>query len=217
MSYRSYLVDELSKAAVRKGSVIQILSSQDIIKRGIRSYETTVVYFFCDSSDPRSLKLQNILGTIIRQLLETIVISETLEKQIETYFRPETRVATEEELFTLLLDVLQSYTNIYILIDGLDECNKEDINRILPMLSQLLKSEIPLLKIALFSREQTTIANTLKGYPSVRVTSDKISLDISSFIKETVESKIGCGQLCISEPLLKTEVINALINGAQGM
>lgn len=197
--------------------MIEPLSSQDIIKRGISGHQTIVIFYFCDSSDPRSLKLGNILGTIIRQLLETIVISEVIEKQIESCFRPHGRVATEEELFTLLLDAVKSFSEIYILIDGLDECDKDDINKILPMLSQLLRSTRPLLKIALFSREENNIANAVKSFPRVRVSSDKISLDLSTFIKETVESKIVCGHLCISEPLLKVEVINALIDGAQGM
>lgn len=202
---------------MKKGFVLEPLSNQDIIKRGIKGYETTVVYYYCDSSDSRSLKLQNILGTIIRQLLETIVISEALEQQIDKYFRPQTRVATEEELFTLLSDAAQNFSNMYLLIDGLDECDKEDIDKILSVLGQLLRSQRPLIKIALFSREEKTIANALKSYSRVRVSSDKISLDLSIFIQETVESKINCGRLCVSDPSLKKEVINALINGAQGM
>ena len=217
MVYRSYLVDELSKDAVRKGFVIQTPSSQDIIKKNIRSFETSIVYYYCDSSDPRTLKLSSILGTIIRQLLEKVVISETLEKQIERYFRPGIRVATEEELFAILLEALQNYSNLYILIDGLDECGKEDLNKILSMLSQLLRSERALLKIAIFSREETLIANALKRYPRVRVSSKKISPDINSFIEETVKAKIRDRQLCVSEPLLEKRVINALTNGAQGM
>ena len=215
--YRSYLVDELSRDAVRKGFVLEPISSQDIIRRDIKGYETTIVYYYCDSSDSRSLTLQNILGTMIRQLLETIVISEKLEQQIERCFRPQARIATEEELFTLLFEAVQSYSSIYVLIDGLDECNKEDLNKILPMLGRLLQLTCPLIKIAIFSREENTIANALKEYPRIRISSDKISFDLSTFIKETVESKIICGQLCISEPLLKTEVINALMHGAQGM
>lgn len=150
-------------------------------------------------------------------MLEIIVISEVLEQQIEKHFRPPARVATGEELFSLLLEVVKSFSNIYILIDGLDECNNEDINKILPMLNQLLRSTRPLLKVALFSREETNIAKALKDYPRVRVSSDKISLDLSIFIRETVETKINRGKLCISEPLLKMEVINTLTNGAQGM
>ena len=215
MFSRSYLVDELSKDAVRKGFMIEPLSSQRVIKGVINAHERIVVYYYCDSSDPRSLKLENILGTIVRQLLETIVISEVVEKQIEGYFGPHARIATEEELFTLLLVVVKSFSKIYILIDGLDECNKDDINKILPMFSQLLRSTRPLLKIALFSREENNIANAFENYPRVRVSSDRISLDLSSFINETVESKIIYGQLCISEPSLKAEVIKALTNGAQ--
>lgn len=216
-SYRSYLVDELSRDAVKEGFVIESLSSQDVIRRGILGYKTTVVYYYCDSSDSRSLELQNILGTMIRQLLEKIIISETLEQQIEKYFQPLARVATEKELCTLLLDATQNYSTVYVLIDGLDECKRKDLDKILPMLSQLLRSMRPLIKIALFSREESMIANALKNYPRVRVSSDKISLDLSTFIKEAVESKIESGQLCISEPQLKNEVIDALINGAQGM
>lgn len=145
------------------------------------------------------------------------MISETLEKQIETYFRPEIRAATEEELFKILLGALQNYSNVYILMDGLDECNKEDLNKIMSMLRQLLRSERPLLKIALFSREENSIANALEGYPRVRVSSDKISPDINSFIEETVKAAIRGRKMCVSEPLLEREVISALINGAQGM
>lgn len=218
MVYRSYLVDELSKDATKNGSITNPLSSQDIMKGGVNSHEKIVVYYYCDSSDPRSLELENILGTMIRQLLGTLIISEVLEKRIESCFRPHGRVAIVEEIFTLLLDVIKSFSTIYILIDGLDECSKDGLNTILPMLGQLLlRSTPPLVKIVLFSREKSNIAEAVKNFPRVRVSSDKISLDLTAFIKETVESKILCGELCITEPLLKVEVINALISGAQGM
>lgn len=197
--------------------MIEPFSSQDIIKRSVSDHEKIFVYYYCESFDPRSLKLENILETIIRQLLETIVISEVIEKQIEIYFQSSAKITVKEELFTFLLDVTKSFSKIYVLINGLDECDKDDINMILSMLSQLLRSTCPSFKIALFSREENNIVNAFKNHHRVHVFSDKISLDFSIFIKEAVESKMVCGQLCVSEPSLKVEIINALINGAQGM
>ena len=160
---------------------------------------------------------RNILGTIIRQLLETVIILKPLEEKIDNCYRSSARTATETDLLTILFDALQYFTKVYILIDGLDECNKPDLKLFLQFLNRLLESDSPLLKIALFSRENNEIANAIgKRHPRIRVSTDRISLDISSFIKETVESKIACGDLLASPPL-KREITRTLVDGAHGM
>lgn len=124
-----------------------------------------------------------------------------------------------EELQAVLEDALPQFSKIYILIDGLDECNRKDIHLVLQLFNKLLQSKFghSTLKLIVFSRHNDAITRCLTSYTSLEVSIDKISLDINSFIEESVKSKISCGDLEISDVSLERDVITTLKEGAHGM
>ena len=201
----------------RKDITIQHFTSQDIIDKDITSQDAGITYYYCDFSDPKSLETRIILGTIIRQLLEGIAISGELEQQMDQLYRSDTRTVPDDELVALLFAVVKHFSKIYIFIDGLDECRKEEQITILSIVNQLAQSTRPTVKILITSREEAAISTSLKGVPRLRVSADKNSADIAFFIEETVKSNIKSGALTIQDPSLEPDIISALRNGAKGM
>ncbi|KAH0538694.1 hypothetical protein FGG08_004711 [Glutinoglossum americanum] len=213
----SSLIDTLSMSITGKDVTVQRFTSQEIIDRDITSHEATINYYYCDFSDPKSLETQNILGTIIRQLLENIIIPDDLEQKIDRFYRLGTRTAADDELVSILYAVVKHFSKVYICIDGLDECEKDEQTTILSMISQLAQSNHTAVKVVITSREETLISTSLRGFPHLLVSADKNSPDITAFIEETVESNIGSGALTIRDPSLKSDIMSALIGGAGGM
>jgi KAP family P-loop domain len=196
---------------------VQRFTSQDIIGKDITSHETAINYYYCDFSDPISLEARSILGAIIRELLENIIIPEDLEQKIEQFYRYGTRTAAEDELLSILNAVLKYFSKIYICIDGLDECEKNEQATILSMVKQLAKFDHTVLKFIIISREETLISTSLRKFPRLRVSADKNSLDIRVFVEETVKSNIRSGALTIRDHSLESDIKSALIDGADGM
>src|SRR5277367_5010567 len=116
----------LSMDIGRKDITIQRFTSQDIIDKDIASQDAGIAYYYCDFSDPKSLETRIILGTIIRQLLDGINISSDLEQQMDQLYRSDTRTAADDELVALLFAVVKYFSKIYVFVDGLDECGREE-------------------------------------------------------------------------------------------
>jgi hypothetical protein len=211
------LVDTLAKNIGEKDITIQYVTSQQIIAQSITSQETAITYYYCDFSDPESLEMCNILGGIIRQLLERIAIPHDIEQQIDRFYRLGTRTPTDNELVDILTSILKHFSKVFIFIDGHDECRKEEQSTILSIVHQLSQSHSPTVKILITSREEAIISTSLKGLLCLRITAESISCDIASFVEETVKSKIRSRALIIQDPSLESDIISALINGAQGM
>ena len=103
------------------------------------------------------------------------------------------------------------------MIDGLDQCPKGDRATILSILHQLSQCGTPPVKLLVTSRELDIIPNTLKGILRVRISTESISDDISSYMDDSVKSAIKSGDLIIKDPSLKLEITSKLKTGARGM
>lgn len=191
----------------------------DLVSGKITRRESAIIYHFCEFSDPQSLEPTIILGTLIRQLLETIVIPETLEKRIERCFSSRTRHATPEELFQVFEDAIAQFSTIYILVDGIDECRNEDITLVLSMFDRLLQRKIDtsMVKIIHFSRYNDVISGFLNLHSRLEISTEKVTHDINIYIEQTVRSKIASGELEASGESLENEVVTRLKDGAHGM
>ncbi len=196
---------------------IQSWTSYDIISKEITHQELVFTYYYCDSSDPISLEARNILGTLIKQLLQQIAIDDVLSQELTSLNKPDIRVAESDELFPILLTVLKHFSKAYIFLDGLDECRKQERATVLSMLNRVIFSGGPVVKIFVTSQQEVDIAVLLKEFSRLEVSAHRISSDISSFIKGTVRSSIKSGDLLVQTACLESDIISALVDGAQGM
>ena len=211
------MIDSFAENIGENDITIPSIASQDIIAQNITSQEMTVTYYYCDFSDMESLETSNILGSMIRQLLEKIIIPHNVGKQIDSFYKLGSRTPADNELVAILTSTLEHFSKVFIFIDGLDECRKEVQSTILTIVRQLSLSQLPLLKILITSREEVVISTSLSGLPRLRISAENISNDIVSFIEEAVKSSIGTRALVIQDPALEAETILALQKGAQGM
>jgi hypothetical protein len=196
---------------------IQDFNSRDIVNKCVTSQKTGITYYYCDFSDRESLETRNILGTLIRELLEKITIPDDLEQQIDRFYRPSTRTASDDELISILCAVVEHFSKVYVCIDGLDECGKNEQVTIMSMVNNLAQHSCAVVKILLTSREEIIISTSLRGFPRLRVSADNNAFDIITFVEETVKSNIRSGALAIQDPSLESDIISELVNGARGM
>ena len=177
-----------------------------------------VNFFFCQYNDTSSLEAATVLGSLIRQTLSIITLSEAVEKQLEKTFADSSPDIEEfRALFKMVFaGVSQPH---YIVIDGLDECSKNDRDEILAVLRavSLLSQSI---KIFLASRDDigkevhktfgSSCLHQTMSCPEVRN-------DIASYVKDVIAERLEQGKLTVGSSTLCTDIENALIKGACGM
>ena len=83
--------------------------------------ENAMAYFYCDYKNLESQDPVNILGSLAKQIamhdVQTFIKLEEFYKQGDSL-----ATANSEDLRDLILDLVKSFDNVFIIVDGLDEC-----------------------------------------------------------------------------------------------
>ncbi|RFN45421.1 nacht domain-containing protein, partial [Fusarium flagelliforme] len=97
----------------------------------------TVSYFFCQSSNPKTLSATNLLGSIVGQVLQSPAIEPSFMSSLE---QPETMSfsqATPEACIDILIKVTPSNWRGIFVLDGLDEISDEAVDDVFRQLHRL--------------------------------------------------------------------------------
>lgn len=179
-----------------------------------------LAYIYCEYLSPKTLQPSAVVGTLIKQLLLASGISRPMEEKITgcfSYNRYEERCPDYSELAELLRAVATHFSRVFIAIDGLDECEPADQKLIVTSLRALTRMVFPITKLLICSRHEVEIARALGDAPRLRLTAQLNKDDISRYVSTMVNTRIGCGDLFIGGDTIKSEIIQALVGGAEGM
>lgn len=176
-----------------------------------------VAYFYCDYADHRTLETCNILGTILLQLIRTKTIPEPLMAMIRQSYEDGLRTPETRELIAIIGAAVELFPEIFIIIDGLDECKKNVWQDVLILIKDLIQKGTPCVKFFVSCREEDQILQGLAQYFHIQISTEAVSRDISAFIQGAVRSRLDSGDLRIYNPTLEKDITHKLEAKAQGM
>ncbi|KAI0111099.1 hypothetical protein GGR51DRAFT_547299 [Nemania sp. FL0031] len=175
----------------------------------------SIAYFFVDSSDRQSLDIETIMASILRQ---TLPEATQLSNETEDNLRSLIDNMNLEKTVKVLQDVAPKSWPFYVVIDGIDECEKADQGKLLKTLSSLFAATSNA-KLFLSSRE--SLEREIRIHFSVV---EKISMDhsdaqgdIATYIHGTLQEKREQQELIVGDTGLITEIEQALNQRADGM
>lgn len=169
-----------------------------------------VCYYYC--RDDETGQAVYIFSALILALLEQLSgLKRTFyewykENQASGILQPETSVRKLEEFLGTVLETLDRH--IFIIIDGLDECDRASRKALLKFLRTLLQ-KTPRLKVVLSSRPEEEIVDQLGEAPRIEMSSD-ICRD-AIIVRHTVETRLSY----LSEDVREL-VIEKLSHSARG-
>lgn len=181
--------------------------------------KTAIGYYYCDYADKRTLDPVNILGTLARELLQTIEIPKAVEDLIITSYGDGMRIPQTEEVLQILIAIMANYDNVILILDGLDETNENDGILLRKNLFSLLAAYTGTLRLFVSCREDVTslIANPFTPSFKIQVQAATISADIAEYVSHSIDELLATKDLVIRNESLKDEIIKALVEGAKGM
>jgi hypothetical protein len=166
----------------------------------------TVVYFYCDANSPEKQFQVTILGSLLRELTTVLASRGATWNIISRYSEDSDR--SIESFITSLEWTFTFFAEIYLVIDGLDECSDRR-----GILAQLSSWEVKNLRILVTSRPEVDIASSFRMKTSMGI-DDHVPDDIVTHVRWMMETD---PKLCGIRPNLKVEIQEELIKKCDGM
>lgn len=196
------------------GKSVMLANIVDDLHLFTKKEQYPVAYFFCKHDVMESLQARTIIGSLVRQLLRTIPDLGALSM----YCEDTNANCTTETLLELLFKGFPSHRKVYLVLDGLDECNLEE-KKVLIQAVRKIQDRLQVLLCASFREEPNNGLQLITGrLLNARVVSlPDDNPDIEAFIEADLERCLAQRLLTIGDPTLILEIQDALLKGSQGM
>ena len=145
------------------------------------------------------------------------IVPEHVESELKHAYLDEVRMADFELLQASICCMIAPSSRLYMIIDGIDECEKPAREYLIALLERLLALSNASVKIFVSSREDNQISRSFDKYPCVQLSETLLAKDIETFVIGSVRSKINTRRLRVSDPALEHEIVSELVTKAHGM
>ncbi|KAI1360217.1 ankyrin repeat-containing domain protein [Xylaria arbuscula] len=176
-----------------------------------------LAYFFCSYRDAETQSIINILSSLASQVARQ---DERAFRMLHGYhedLRSHSHVPgepSEKRLVKLLVQMSSLFDQLYIVVDGLDECGDEaDI--VVQTLSRLSQDSNHI-TMALLSRDELYIHEQLEQ-TFVHIEVEAHTEDVELYVAAELEQRITSRKLRLRDVSLKDEIVSQLVKGARGM
>ena len=153
----------------------------------------------------------------MKQLIMQCLVPIEIERQLRRSVIDEARVPGSALLQGSILSAIEACPALYIIIDGLDECENEARRDAVALIEALLVQKNAAIKAFVSCREEEHLLRSLDVYPCIQLSETMMDNDINAFITGTVRSKVESGELRINKPTLEDKIVAELVTKAHGM
>ena len=222
IEFRGWLTDKTTKnlwCYGIPGSGKTVLAStviEEVLK--FCSDSVAAAYFYCDYKHVGTQDPARILGSLAYQLIRQ---SEACFEKAKAFHdarysgnnvRPSYRPT---ELRDFILQMCSTFDRTMIVVDGLDECDK-NTTMVVELLSSLSKSDISTVQTLFLSRDEIEIRETLIEYTRLSIAADKGDLQL--YVAAEIATRMELRELHINNNRsIKEHIMDRLVNGANGM
>jgi len=153
-------------------------------QRLLQAHHISVAFFYCKHKDPRRNTFTAVSRGILVQLLHQndSLLPYLYDKASSS---GETILESRSLAKELLDTALKSLAKVYIIIDGLDECDRDErktiISWFLSIIDTLSESNVDALRCIFISQDDTDIGRLLSNVPAIQITAENMSPDIQSY------------------------------------
>ncbi|KAI1079048.1 ankyrin [Whalleya microplaca] len=174
-------------------------------------------FFFCDYKNEKTQLPVNVLGALAYQIA---IQKESAYTILERYYhdlRPMNRLPrdlTVTGLEKVLIDMIKLFDQVFIVVDGIDECGKH-VDDVLEALSSI-SDRLDNLSMAFLSRDEPNIRDSLEE----EFVCEEIAAhteDVTEYVTSEIEERMRTKRLRIKDLKLKGDILQGLVDGANGM
>lgn len=177
--------------------------------------EIGLAFIYCDHKRNESQRLEFFIGAIVRQLVQR---KQTTSKYVQILYEEHRRKESRPTL-NEYLDLLQSlsaeFTEVYVVIDALDECINSKRETVWNDLHANLKKRVTNLRLLCTSRHTDCFGKTSPSSTCIEIrATDK---DMETYIQAQIESQSRLFELCRQDTNLQSDILQTVVSKAEGM
>jgi len=133
-----------------------------------------------------------ILGTLIRQCLEASRVPADVEARLEELIK---EFADADDLVEVMLAVCASSPNLIFVLDGLDECERQERASVLSALQKMMHSSQSRVKVFIASRRDfgPKLKRSLRIDHHLSLSVAEVHSDIYTYIEAIIVEKVSAG------------------------
>lgn len=198
-----------SGKSVLLANIVDDLHIQDLNPRMM-----PVSFFFCRYDMPGTLKAQNIIGSILRQLLSQIPDIDEAAKFLDQ----SENIERSERYLGLAYSIIPQNCRSYAVIDGIDELDEVETESLFLILLAFQRAFS--LSICLSYRQDANHPMKVDPEQLLGMRTSPIpenTDDIHLFIGNELGRRIRSKKLIVGDPALLLEIKQALLGGSHGM
>jgi hypothetical protein len=170
---------------------------------------------YCNHKDNLSQRFEYFIGAIVRQLVERRQSIPADVRTIWSKHRGKETMPTRDEYLTLLRSLSKDCSEVYIVIDALDECIDKNGQIIWNTLLAELKNSVPNLRLLYTSRNIDDTSGILNGANQIEILST--DADVRAYVEAQVKSKDILLQFCRQDSNLLNDILQEVVSKAEGM
>jgi hypothetical protein len=176
-----------------------------------------ISYFFCRSDHEESLRARNILGSITRQLLDSLI--EHAKDDLLSSLLNDCQDLDAADKINFLTSRFEDSKTYYIILDGLDECESGELRETAHAMHKLSKSRLMGLKILFAGKPELErdLFSPFKPDYKMALARKEVDSDIDRYITTKLEQCLEDDRLKLRDPALILKIAQALRKGSHGM
>ncbi|KAG4276095.1 hypothetical protein FPRO04_07819 [Fusarium proliferatum] len=200
-------------------SVLSAAVIKECLHRNAHDAHKAIAYFFCTYRHERSQHMVNILSSLCIQLaLQSEKAFRILQEYHDQLFSSHhlSTKPTAEMLTQILHRICACFTRVYIIVDGIDECDNRVEANVKCLAELALSQGDDVINMALFSRDESIIRTRLeKDFSHVEI--EAHTEDLQLYVASELNEKIASKRLRLRDPTLKDLIMTRLVGEAKGM
>ncbi|KAF2031340.1 hypothetical protein EK21DRAFT_88059, partial [Setomelanomma holmii] len=176
----------------------------------------TVVFYFFDSSEKRSLKASSFLRCILHQILKSETLLPDIQRRLELLFRDQIEQSEPaiSELEELFLQIYDEHENGFLLIDGLDEADEIEQKKVKSFLKEVHKKTSA--RILATTHASMDFSKVSTSGSVLHIRSEDLRDDIDVFVQSQID-KYSHEEMSECEPYVLDLIKQKLVSDAEGM
>lgn len=191
---------------------------EEALRRAQNTPNVGVAFFYCDYNNEETLKPTRVLGALASQLARQKDDAFDVMEQFYDELHPARDLNKQpdaEQLREKITEMSELFSQVIIVIDGLDECGDDsNISLLLEILLELTDYTTTV-SMAIFSRNEYTVRKKLEDFEEILI--EAHTEDVDSYVRAEVATRLRTHRLKIHNTKLRDEIERELVNRANGM
>jgi hypothetical protein len=179
-------------------------------KRKAEKEGSCVTWIYCNYNARQSQTAVNLLSSLVRQSLQQL---PSLPDYIRSIYNDNIQKRTKlgrKECTELLSTVFRSFSDVFIVVDALDECGKDTATEFIkPVI------ELPSTRILIMSRDVPYIGCHFHKHPHLDVNAS--ANDIRSYLVASIQEESELAYFVNEDPALYKTILATIVQKSGGM